>query len=57
MRTPRPAYKKIADVVTAEVPVLPFAKVEEFIAWPSNVKGMRQTNRSGVVFDKAWIDK
>jgi len=51
------AYKKIAEVVTAEVPVLPFAKVEEFIAWPSNVKGMRQTNRSGVTFDKAWIDK
>jgi peptide/nickel transport system substrate-binding protein len=51
------AYKKIAEVMTAEVPVLPFAKIEEFIAWPSQIKGMRQTNRSGVVFDKAWIDK
>jgi peptide/nickel transport system substrate-binding protein len=51
------AYKKIAEVVTAEVPVLPFAKVEEFIAWQSNIKGMRQVNRSGVLFDKAWIDK
>jgi peptide/nickel transport system substrate-binding protein len=51
------AYKKIAEVVTAEVPVLPFAKVEEFIAWQTNIKGMRQTNRSGVLFDKAWIDK
>jgi len=51
------AYKKIAEVVATEVPVLPFAKIEEFIAWPSQIKGMRQTNRSGVVFDKAWIDK
>jgi peptide/nickel transport system substrate-binding protein len=51
------AYKKIAEVITTEVPVLPFAKIEEFIAWPTNVKGMRQTNRSGVAFDKAWIDK
>ena len=50
------AYTKIAEVIAAEVPVLPFAKIEEFIAWPSEVKGMRQTNRSGVVFDKAWID-
>jgi peptide/nickel transport system substrate-binding protein len=51
------AYKKIADAITAEVPALPWAKIEEFIAWQSNVKGMRQTNRSGVLFDKAWIDK
>jgi peptide/nickel transport system substrate-binding protein len=51
------AYKKIAEVMAAEVPALPWAKIEEFIAWPSNIKGMRQTNRSGVVFDKAWIDK
>jgi ABC-type oligopeptide transport system substrate-binding subunit len=50
-------YKKIAQVIATEVPVLPFAKIEEFIAWPSEIKGMRQTNRSGVVFDKAWIDK
>ena len=26
------AYKKIAEVMTAEVPSLPFAKIEEFIA-------------------------
>jgi len=51
------AYKKIAEVMTAEVPVLPWAKIEEYIAWPTNIKGMRQTNRSGVTFDKAWIDK
>jgi ABC-type transport system substrate-binding protein len=51
------AYKKIADVVATEVPVLPFAKVEEFIAWQTNIKGTRQTNRSGVTFDKAWIDQ
>ena len=51
------AFKKIAEVMAAEVPTLPWAKIEEFIAWPSNIKGMRQTNRSGVLFDKAWIDK
>ena len=51
------SYKAIAEVLATEVPVLPFAKIEEFIAWPASVKGMRQTNRSGVVFDKAWIDK
>jgi len=51
------AYKKIAETMTAEVPALPFAKIEEFIAWQTNIKGMRQTHRSGVLFDKAWIDK
>jgi len=51
------AYKKIAETMTAEVPALPWAKIEEFIAWPSNVKGVRQTHRSGVFLDKAWIDK
>ena len=51
------AMVRLAEVITNEVPVLPFAKIEEFIAWQSNIKGMRQTNRSGVTFDKAWIDK
>ena len=43
--------------MTAEVTRAPLAKIEEFIAWQPNIKGMRQTNRSGVLFDKAWIDK
>ena len=51
------AYKKIAEVMTAEVPSLPFAKIEEFIAWAPNIRGMIQTDRSGVAFNKAWIDK
>jgi len=51
------AYQKIAEALAADIPALPFAKVEEFIAWPASIKGMRQTNRSGVLFDKAWIDK
>jgi peptide/nickel transport system substrate-binding protein len=51
------AYKKVTDAIAAEVPALPWAKIEEFIAWPANVKGVRQTNRSGVTLDKAWIDK
>jgi peptide/nickel transport system substrate-binding protein len=51
------SFKKIAEVMATEVPTLPWAKIEEFIAWQSNIKGMRQTNRSGVLFDKAWIDK
>ncbi|MEO5840352.1 MAG: ABC transporter substrate-binding protein [Acidimicrobiales bacterium] len=51
------AYKKIAETMTAEIPALPWGKIEEFIAWPSSVKGMKQTHRAGVIFDKAWIDK
>ena len=51
------AYKKVTDAIAAEVPALPWAKIEEFIAWPANVKGVRQTNRSGITLDKAWIDK
>jgi peptide/nickel transport system substrate-binding protein len=50
-------YKTIADNVANDVPVLPFAKIEEFIAWNSKVHGVRQVNRSGVLFDKAWIEK
>jgi len=51
------AYKKIAQVMTDQVPSLPFAKIEEFIAWAPNIRGMVQTDRSGVSFAKAWIDK
>ncbi|MEO5837614.1 MAG: ABC transporter substrate-binding protein [Acidimicrobiales bacterium] len=50
-------YKKIAETMTAEVPALPWAKIEEFIARASNIKGVTQTHRSGVFLDKAWIDK
>ena len=51
------AYKKISEVMTAEVPALPFAKLEEFIAWAPTVKGVVQTHRGGIYLDKAWIDK
>ena len=43
--------------MTAEVPALPFAKLEEFIAWAPTVKGVVQTHRGGIYLDKAWIDK
>ena len=51
------AFKKIAETMAAEIPALPWAKIEEFIAWQSNIKGVKQTHRSGVFLDKAWIDK
>jgi peptide/nickel transport system substrate-binding protein len=51
------AYKTIAEQVAIDIPILPFSKVEEFIVWKDNIHGVRQTNRSGVVFDKAWIEK
>ena len=51
------AFQKIAQVMTSEVPAVPWAKIEEYIAWPSNIHGVIQTDRSGVVFDKAWIEK
>jgi peptide/nickel transport system substrate-binding protein len=50
------AYRKIAEQIATEVPVLPFAKVEEFIVWKDNVQGVMQVGRGGVLFDKAWID-
>ncbi|HEV8298483.1 MAG TPA: ABC transporter substrate-binding protein [Acidimicrobiales bacterium] len=50
-------YKTIAENIANDIPVLPFAKIEEFIAWNSKVHGVRQVNRSGVLFDKAWIEK
>jgi peptide/nickel transport system substrate-binding protein len=50
-------YKKIAEQVAADVPILPFAKIEEFIAWNAKVHGVVQANRAGVYLDKAWIEK
>ena len=47
------AYQKIAQIMTDQVPSLPFAKIEEFIAWAPNIRGMIQTDRSGVAFNKA----
>jgi peptide/nickel transport system substrate-binding protein len=50
-------YTIIAERVAADLPVLPFAKVEEYIAWTDKVHGVQQVNRSGVLFDKAWLSK
>lgn len=49
------AYKTIAEQVATDVPLLPWAKVEEFIGHGANVHGLRQVNRSGTLFDKAWL--
>jgi ABC-type oligopeptide transport system substrate-binding subunit len=50
-------YKTIAQQLTSDAAVLPFAEIEEFIATRPNVHGVVQTNRSGAFFDKAWIEK
>ena len=50
-------YKTIAQQLTSDAAVLPFAEIEEFIATRPNIHGVVQTNRSGAFFDKAWIEK
>ena len=51
------AYKTIATEVYAKLPFLIWSTVEEFIAWGPKVHGMVGTDRSSVLFDKAWIAK
>jgi peptide/nickel transport system substrate-binding protein len=50
-------YKKIAEQVALELPIVPFAKIEEYTAWNAKVHGVLQTGRGGVLFDKAWLEK
>ena len=38
-----------------DIPILPWAKIEEFIGHGKNVNGLRQVNRAGTLFDKAWL--
>ena len=53
----RAAYATIARRVAADVPVLPFAKFEQFTAVAANLRGVEPGNREMVFFDKAWFDK
>lgn len=48
-------YKTIAESVANDVPILPWAQIEEFIGHGKSVHGLRQVNRSGTLFDKAWV--
>ncbi|HEX7097566.1 MAG TPA: ABC transporter substrate-binding protein [Acidimicrobiales bacterium] len=49
------AFKVIAEEVAREVPVLPWAAIEEFIAWQDNVHGLMFNHSTSMYFDKAWI--
>jgi peptide/nickel transport system substrate-binding protein len=51
------AYKTIATEVYAKLPFFIWSTVEEFTAWGPKVHGIVGTDRSSVLFDKAWIEK
>jgi peptide/nickel transport system substrate-binding protein len=48
-------YTTIAQNIATDVPILPWAKIEEFIGHGANVHGLKQVGRSGTLFDKAWL--
>src|SRR5690606_6944348 len=49
------AFKVIAEEVARELPVLPWGKIEEFIAWRDDVHGLTFNHSTSVHLDKAWI--
>jgi peptide/nickel transport system substrate-binding protein len=53
----RAAFRKIAEVVANEVPVLVWAKIEEYIAWSPKVHGIVPNHSTSVFLDKAWIER
>jgi ABC-type oligopeptide transport system substrate-binding subunit len=51
------AYKTIMTEITAQNPILPVAKIEEFIAWSPKVHGVQPAIKTTAYMDKAWISK
>jgi peptide/nickel transport system substrate-binding protein len=51
------AYKTIMTEITAQNPILPIAKIEEFIAWSPKVHGVQPAIKTTAYMDKAWISK
>jgi peptide/nickel transport system substrate-binding protein len=51
------AYKTIMTELNAQMPILPIAKIEEYLAWPAKLHGMQPGIKTTVYFDKAWIGK
>jgi ABC-type oligopeptide transport system substrate-binding subunit len=51
------AYKTIMNELNSQLPILPVAKIEEFISWSSKIHGMQPGIKTTVYMDKAWIGK
>jgi peptide/nickel transport system substrate-binding protein len=49
------AFKTIAEEVSKDIPLLPFAAIEEFIVWQDDVHGLVFNHSTSVHLDKAWI--
>ena len=49
------AFRTIAEVIREEIPVLPWAAVEERIVWQDDVHGIVFNHSTSFFLDKAWI--
>jgi peptide/nickel transport system substrate-binding protein len=49
------AFDDIAKLWTEDVPSVGLAATAEYIAWRSEVKGIRMTSTTSVLFENAWI--
>ena len=49
------AFKTIAEEVAKDLPLLPFAAIEELIVWQEDVHGLVFNHSTSVHLDKAWI--
>lgn len=49
------ALDKIQEIWRVDMPTPVYESLVEFIAWNKNVKGIKPTVASSVMFDKAWI--
>ena len=49
------AFKTIAEEVAKDLPLLPFAAIEELIVWQDDVHGLVFNHSTSVHLDNAWI--
>jgi peptide/nickel transport system substrate-binding protein len=49
------AFATIAEEVARDLPLLPFAAIEEYIVWQDDVHGLVFNHSTSVHLDKAWI--
>lgn len=52
----RAAFKAIAEIFSADVPIAVFEAVEEYVAFDPDVHGVVPTSNSVMLFDKTWIE-
>jgi ABC-type oligopeptide transport system substrate-binding subunit len=48
-------YKAVSEAVNNSLPMLSYEQVDQYMAWAPNVKGIQETMRDSILFDKAWI--